>query len=251
MVVWGHYDKDDGKAVHQLGIELASVDGYYLEDLLNDIGSRNKVSDTARGTKSISIVSEKMISDLEKYGVVPQKTNKVSLKNVLEKVPSEYHNLVLLGYFEGNGHLSKEGSTNELDISTGSYEMANDIFNLLGEVVGQENLKLIHQDNCHRVRIYKEKTITDALTYLYTGSDLDRALKRKFLMACEKSETVNSIRAKWLLDKARESSFVLPEKVLDKVWATFFMSRYLDDLRESYIKLIMSGITQERLPPKE
>lgn len=244
----GSYERDRGNekyTCHQLSIEVNNLDGYYLQHILDDLRSRNSLSSSKRGTNSISIVSEKLISDLGCLGVTQNKTLTLDLSKIIENVPSEYMNSFMLGYFEGDGYVSKPDNSNAVIITTGSETAAKQIQHIIKQHVGIENVYIRENGGAYRVSIHGVDEIEKTLCWMYKDIDLDRVLRRKLITASYSFKAVDELRKKKLLEISNKNSFVIPEKILNKPEATFTMIDYFKLTKESYVNMVANGIPQE------
>ena len=244
----GSYEKSKENVkytCHQLGIEVNSIDGYYLQYILYDLKSRNSLSSSKRGTNSICIVSEKIVSDLNRLGVTQNKTLTLDLSKIIENVPSEYMNSFMLGYFEGDGYISKPNNSNALIITTGSETAAKQIQQIIKQHVNIENVYLRKGDDAYRIAIHGEKEIEKTLCWMYRDIDLDRVLQRKLITASYSFKAVDELRKKKLLEISTSHNFVMPENILNKPEATFIMLDYFKLIKDSYVNMVANGLPQE------
>lgn len=244
----GSYEKNKENVkytCHQLSIEVNSIDGYYLQYILDDLKSRNSLSSSKRGTNSICIVSEKIVSDLNRLGVTQNKTLTLDLSKIIENVPPEYMNSFILGYFEGDGYVSKPDSDNALIITTGSKTAAEQIQQIIKQHVNIENVYLRKGNDAYRIAIHGEKEIEKTLCWMYKDIDLDRVLQRKLITASYSFKAVDELRKKKLLEIADRHNFVMPKSILDKPEATFTMLDYFKLIKDSYVNMVANGLPQE------
>lgn len=98
---------------YELGIELDYKDRYILEALSNELGNVHKIINRSRtkeyngyvfttNTSVIRIYSKEIVKDLERLGVVQNKTNSVIYPNYNEKYFFDF----LRGYLDGDGCIS-------------------------------------------------------------------------------------------------------------------------------------------------
>lgn len=84
----------------QLSIILNKEDYYILDVLREEISLKRKlVFNNKNNTVHFRVCSNKIISDLNKYGITFNKTWNMNLKNI----PKEFIPSFLLGYFDGDG----------------------------------------------------------------------------------------------------------------------------------------------------
>lgn len=98
-----------------VSITLQNDDSYILQNFKNDIKSSIKISEDGRGSSCISIRSNKMADDLEKYGVVPRKSFITRFPFEIDK---KYYRHVIRGIMDGDGsiqaHLTKNITTDKI-----------------------------------------------------------------------------------------------------------------------------------------
>jgi hypothetical protein len=238
----GSYTKD-GYVAHQMGIELCEEDGYFLESMLRELSSRNSVSHTSRNTKSIGIISEKMCRDLECLGITARKTHTLDLAAIMEKVPDELISSFILGYFEGNGYVSKKNSSNAVILTTGSSTAAEQFASILRKVI-EENVHVRHEDGCSRVGVYSESGISKLLTWMYRGAELEWLLRRKIIKAAKSFPALDQWRVRKLREIAIKNNFVLAES-LERPEVTYTVIDYLNSVRMAYVSMVSEGTPPE------
>lgn len=102
-------------------ITLSKEDSYILKHFYDVLNINRKPIIENNMYASIQIRSDKMFNDLDKYGIVPNKTWKLNIKNI----PKEFYSSFLLGYFDGDGSISKHFKTpSSTDISYCGTESA-------------------------------------------------------------------------------------------------------------------------------
>ena len=101
-------DIKNNKTNHTIRLSLASQDLHILEFFKQCIGLSARVLTNNRNESTLSIHSDKMAKDLEKYGVVPRK----SLITYLPLLSEELMPHLLRGIFDGNGWITNVGKKN-------------------------------------------------------------------------------------------------------------------------------------------
>ena len=95
---------------YTFGICLKHDDLSHLEKFKNDIEFTGTIKEKQQGkinTARIHITCKKTVSDMNKLGVVKQKTFIVKFPT-FEQVPENLMNHFLRGYFDGDGYISKD-----------------------------------------------------------------------------------------------------------------------------------------------
>lgn len=240
------YEKEDYVA-YQIGSELKGDDGYYLEEILKDLSSRNKVSSTKRGTSSICIVSKKMYEDLTKLGMHANKSKTIDMSKIFENVDKKYWNSFLLGYFEGDGHINKcETNSKVWSIASDSLQMLKDIQKVLSDVIETESIYIDERkDGSYNLRIHKSDLINEVLDFIYKDIELEKTLRRKLISACETYGKAKENLVKYVKEKSQEYQFIIPEKFLNNAQAMFLLLDNMEKYKETYMQLILSGLPQE------
>lgn len=86
-----------------VSITLDSNDDYLLDFFKKEIKSNKKITHDTRGCSQISILSNKMVSDLKKYGVCENK----SLHTIFPKdIPEHLYCHLIRGLIDGDGSIS-------------------------------------------------------------------------------------------------------------------------------------------------
>lgn len=121
---------DSGTKILQIGI--SRIDRYLLEHIQEKMELHTKICDHTVTQKSgkispmsrIKVTSNKICTDLEKFGIIPRKTGQQKIQNI----PNQYMNLFMLGYFDGNGCLNKTKGRNGYKFSISScLEFCNQV----------------------------------------------------------------------------------------------------------------------------
>ena len=121
-----------------LSIEIKKTDAYLLEELKKDLNSDleikflkkqsfiNKGYDTISETCYIRFHSKKLISDLKKWGCIPNKTGKL---NEIPDIKDDLIRHFIRGYFDGNGTCGQvKDSPNCFNVGfCGSYDFVCNI----------------------------------------------------------------------------------------------------------------------------
>lgn len=85
--------------------------------------------------KTISLYSKKMYIDLQKYGLIENKTYRTEIRNI----PDDFINSFILGYFDGDGSiyvadLYKKTNKCYVNISSSSYHILQQIESILKKI---------------------------------------------------------------------------------------------------------------------
>lgn len=176
---WLGFLAADGYVVgNELNIQLQQSDKQHLKkfsDAINgnltirDINGKNNFG-TAYSHYRVSIKSDKMIQDLDKYGIV----NRKSL--LLQKPPinSNFYGYWILGYMDGDGCISKNKKKIRISL-TGTKEVISFIKDYLHS---QNVISLEHRcQNTYRIQL--ENDLSLAFLQRMDYGDLPFCLERK------------------------------------------------------------------------
>ena len=159
-------------------MELATYDGYILEELRKDLRLDNEITRSSRkDTVKIHMHSTQIFNDLAKYGVVPNKTcNKVLDLNA---IPKENHRHFLRGVFDGNGCISNSGGRIVISLYDGK-DILDYIANYLHNEIGikEEHAHPIRGNRCLYILYSAKNDVAKLVPYLYEDATI--YLTRKF-----------------------------------------------------------------------
>lgn len=132
-----------GKYSNSCSIEVHEKDEDLLLFAKKEINPNATITNcnyNKKTNKRISFSSKKMCEDLEKYGIIPNKSL------IIEKVPIEFIPQELLCYYfrgliDGDGCIHKDG---KISIYSGSENFIKSIQNILCETIGVKKLKIYH-----------------------------------------------------------------------------------------------------------
>ena len=118
----GNVSKEGNRIQSQLSIK----DKDQLEMIHNEIGGCEVYEYTSNGYKCCGwyCISSQIKKDLATYGIVPQKTGKLSIPKKLKK---EYWKDFIRGYFDGDGCICKDERGMRLSITSANPEILEDI----------------------------------------------------------------------------------------------------------------------------
>ncbi len=129
------YRRDNGQCL--LSITLQKEDKYILNNFYNILNINRTCSETNKYC-NLQISSKVIFDDLSKYGIIPNKTWNMHLKNI----PKKFMPSFLLGYFDGDGSIThnKHGTITKTDVSIcGTKSSIDSISYMLDEL----NLKYL------------------------------------------------------------------------------------------------------------
>lgn len=183
---WIGFIYADGNVTkNRLRIEVQSQDIEIINNIRNDLCSTNKIIEIKNNNKNnvaIGFCSNKTVKDLNKYGIVENKTFK------LKGIPNIPDNLIkhfIRGYFDGDGTVYINSKADSLRVGFyGTKELLMSVQKYLNEKI-ETSLNLIYEKSgCWLLSYAKLSDIKKIYDYLYSDSEL--FLKRKKLKFQEK-----------------------------------------------------------------
>lgn len=143
---------------NSVNISLQECDKYILQSFIKDIHTNKHLTTDNRGCFEISILSDKMVEDLLKYGVVPKKSlNTIFPTNINYNMYSH----LLRGIIDGDGSVSfykrkdrPNSYTKAIRLCQGNEKFLNDIIQFLHKEI-----------NTNIISIYQEKESLWSIAY--------------------------------------------------------------------------------------
>ena len=188
---WIGWILTDGGVNNKNGLEISlqSCDKYILDMLQNDLGLNDHVYLFNNDYYKFSFYCKKMIDDLTKYNIIPNKS--LTLKYPTN-IPKEYETHLLRGMFEGDGGLTVSISTRfykhrnksytkpyrELSF-TGTYDMCKNFHDKLKEYAVYTPKRIHKNNSVYRVRWSNADEIISIFHALYDNCGT-HYLKRKY-----------------------------------------------------------------------
>ena len=178
------------KEINQIALELTVRDVEILEKLKTELNTNNKITyrknPNRSETVSLKFFSKKMVEDLSKYGIIPQKTKKT--KHLpLDLIPDEFKRDFVRGLIDGDGSVFYHGENKKyLGVTFCSYSrnICEELKNICDSFIGVEtNHKVFTEKNKNisRVTYTKQDVAKQLVTVLYKGSNY--YLTRKYNLA--------------------------------------------------------------------
>lgn len=182
---WLGFIYADGNVTrNRLRIEIKEEDKYLLEELNKDLGSNNKIG-LATSTHEyngyiinkrnvyIGYCSDKLINDLAKHGVVPNKTFKI---NKIPTISDKLMRHFIRGYFDGDGtvYIDKDG------VKFGFYGQHNflqEIKQILAEKLNLSDRKIHDKETVSMITFSRKQDLINFYNYIYEDATI--YLKRK------------------------------------------------------------------------
>lgn len=160
------------------GLTVQSNDRYILEYIKDIVGIDKKIVDTIRTrtyTKNttyeseLTVVSQKMVQDLSKYGIVPQKSKIIHMPSNIPKLLMPH---LIRGIFDGDGCIYKNKIT-----FYGNQYMMSEIQDFLNQELNIPKYKISFTQSCYCFTFSKEEEVKKFYDYLYHDAHI--YLKRK------------------------------------------------------------------------
>ncbi|MGL4847912.1 MAG: LAGLIDADG family homing endonuclease [Clostridium sp.] len=175
------YERSDSSPC--VRIELSNKDRYILEKFQECLDLKDKVKYTRKNCSVLRIHSKKMFDDLNRWGIVPQKTKHETMKklNFLDKDVIRHF---IRGFFDGDGwvtnttsHGKRKGSRKCIGFCS-NKKMLEELMEFLNKKIDTKILKVTERRGCSMI-LYSSKKDTQALIkYFYENSTI--FLTRKF-----------------------------------------------------------------------
>ena len=169
-------------------LQISVKDSYLLYILKEALGVSNKIEYYARdNTNTLRFHSSRMASDLEKYGIVPNKTGKERFP--YDKIPDTLIHHFLRGFFDADGWFSIANYKTKIKFMVGwakNIKMLNDIKNYLNNNInGLTDVKIHEYSEDKGYKGYamllytKRQNVLDIAKFLYKDATLYLDRKRK------------------------------------------------------------------------
>lgn len=173
----------------ELSIEIHIRDIEILNKFKEELNTNNKISYRKRTNTEmacIRIISQKMIDDLAKYGIVDDKTHKTKH---LPRVPQEFLRHFLRGLLDGDGWLTKD-KNGYMHVGFVSYHKSNaqDFQDMCNTLIKDKNTAKITEKSKVKhsgyvSQFFAQSQVRQLVTALYKDSTI--YLTRKYLRAEE------------------------------------------------------------------
>lgn len=168
---------------NQLSLEIHSKDKELLEKFKDELNLNSKISIRRREnteTCCIRASSSKLIQDLEKYGIIRNKTYQTShLPNINQKMLPHF----IRGLVDGDGWITKD-KNGRYHVGFCSYNKTIcEDFQKYCEILISEktNNSILKNKNCYSCVFQNQKQIKQLITALYKDNNI--CLSRKYVIA--------------------------------------------------------------------
>lgn len=169
-------------------LQISNKDSYILHILKEVLCVNNKIEYSIRdNTNTLRFHSSRMASDLEKYGIVPNKTGKERFP--YDKIPEKLVHHFLRGFFDADGWFSISNNKTKIKFMIGwakNIKMLKDIKKYLNDHVNGLTDVKIHkysEDKGYKgyaMLLYtKRQNVLDIAEFLYQNATIYLDRKRK------------------------------------------------------------------------
>lgn len=186
IITDGNVYIDDSVANRQASISItqAEKDVEILKIFLDELNSNTRVGHDGRGACQAAIRSNIMANDLEKYGVVPNKT----LISYLPKIDDEFMRPLLLGVLDGDGSITSTFTAQKKHKHAisfcGSHTLMCDISEYISNKLDVNAVRVYDYSDRHLSEV-KWQSIHDVNIigdWLYTGATIYLQRKREIFL---------------------------------------------------------------------
>lgn len=169
----------------ELSIKLRASDKKHLQKFNQSLQGNVPVEEfdvTCSFTDKIShqvqirLYSEKIFHDIQKYGVIP---NKSLTKQFPKNIPDELIRHYIRGYYDGNGWITQHREYIDCGICSGSEDFIKGLMTQLNHVgIPTGNYYKDKRSHCYRFQLRSMQTVNSFLHYIY--DDTTVYLDRKY-----------------------------------------------------------------------
>lgn len=200
---------DDKRYLYKLGIKLSSKDYTHVEkfkSFLNtnqpirtiyvkkDVYIGDRKINTSQGFSEFVLSNKKIVHDIIKLGCFPKKSLILEFPES-SIVPDNFINHFIRGYFDGDGCLSLKKNNKNISIRgdlviVSTYNFLYHLKNLITEKFNfyTSDIKTLKTDKIHRISLSGNVKLEIFLDWLYTDSNSDIILDRKYQKYLELKE---------------------------------------------------------------
>lgn len=174
---------DHYRATGRIRLQLQEQDLEILEKFQEDLGIDSKIICDKRENStcySVEFVDEQIFNDLGKYGIIPNKTYKVS-HIPFDLIPKEYQSAYALGLYDGDGGLSiSENCSTDVTINyTAYYEQeVKDFQTFINQLIDNNNSNRVFFTSAWHTQWRGRLQVLSILDILYNSCP--RHLERKY-----------------------------------------------------------------------
>lgn len=189
--------------------------------------------------------SKKMAEDIQKYGVVPNKSDKLDFPSFLEE---EYVPHFLRGFFDGDGYISDRDSKLYIGICGQSKKLIEGIYNYLNDnIIGGKSGSISYRDKTRVTQCSwsKPSDTKKIVEYLYQDFDIRYVHPKKIQSAVKYSDIVKDRVNKNIEELEKEYEFVIPKNVRSNFKAIQESLGIVHQSQQVYTNMINNGVNKE------
>lgn len=183
----GNVFKYKNKEIYQVGLEVSIKDKELLDILKEEVNSSAKITYRKRDNTEmvgIKIYSKKMFEDLNRYGIIPQKTKKNTYFPI-DKIPNHLLKHFYRGLIDGDGAIY-QSNNKYWHVTFCSYQrkICEKFQEALDALLGNANPAKILKDKnkeIYRIHYNAQDLVKQLVTVLYKDSNI--YLTRKYNLA--------------------------------------------------------------------
>ena len=171
------YDKYKSKKhPPNINLTLQKKDKYMLEKLKEELKVNKQVASDGRGSFQLAIFSHKMAKDLEKFGIIPNKTFVTCFPNNISK---ELMPHFVRGLIDGDGSISfysrpnRKVHTKAVRMCGANPDFLNSMLNFLHEEIGTQKLNLYQEkENLWSFAFRSKDDMEKIINYIYKDANI-------------------------------------------------------------------------------
>lgn len=187
MIADGNVFKDNTGRQASISITLDLKDEYILQKFKKVLNTNTNIGKDGRGCGQIAVRSNIMAQDLQKYGVIPRKSNITYLPSISNE---NMMNHLIRGIFDGDGSIIARPNPNDIDKNNrylhsisfcGTHQLMEDISKFCEKVLFLKIIPKVYDYKDRQLSEIKIQNIEDIKTFgdwLYKDATIYLTRKR-------------------------------------------------------------------------
>ena len=216
-----------------------------LQNILYEIKPNGNVINSGhKGMARIAVQDNTLCSDLEKYGIVPNKGVTANFTKIIENVKNEYLKDVIRGVFEGDGHINVfYNDKNEINDAVfniaGTFNTCEQIQNILVENLGLNKTKIKHNTNESYVMSYGgRQQVLKIISWLYEDINVNFLHSKKAKIIFELLPEFKKYYQDEITEIiSKKYSCVIPPSYFKDIGIVNSFFIYLEEMKKTYKKI--------------
>lgn len=159
------------KYQNRVSISLKEEDLNILEKFKKTLEGEMNICHS-KGNSILFFSGKKIVNDLKKYGMIPNKSLKLKFPNINKDLFRHF----IRGYFDGDGNIyfRKDSKGVQFTLYSGTKEFLIKINNIFQEIVGlkKSNIYDFKNSKCHSMSWYGKESVKKIYDFLYKKSDI-------------------------------------------------------------------------------